>query len=342
MLKLNKKNITILIILFLIMLILSAGFVCLAICVRKYGVLSIDETFINLSLNMRRGWLNVIFEVITNLGNPIVIAILSIIILFFSKSKKHLSFALFLNLGITALLMLVLKFFFKRIRPNSDLSLINETGYSFPSGHTMLAIAFYGFLIYFIWQLAIKRRFKIFSTISFVLLIILISYSRVYLGVHYISDVLGAIFISSTYLIIFVYVVNNNHKIVTEDKLTYKNHTFLQGFKYAFRGIYCSIIEENNLLVQFSASMLVIVFGVALRISFVEWCICLILCFLVMALEMVNTAIENICDRITKEEDNAIRKIKDISAGAVLTLSICSVIVAMIIFIPKMPFLFSW
>ena len=61
-----------------------------------------------------------------------------------------------------------------------------------------------------------------------------------------------------------------------------------------------------------------------------------------MALEMVNTAIENICDRITKEEDNAIRKIKDISAGAVLTLSICSVIVAMIIFIPKMPFLFSW
>ena len=87
--------------------------------------------------------------------------------------------------------------------------------------------------------------------------------------------------------------------------------------------------------------MLVVVFGVALRISPVEWCICFIMCFLVMALELVNTSFENLCDRVTLENDSAIKKLKDISAGAVLMMSICSVVVAGIIFIPKIPFLFT-
>jgi len=87
--------------------------------------------------------------------------------------------------------------------------------------------------------------------------------------------------------------------------------------------------------------MLVVVFGVALRLTFVEWAVCIVVCFMVVALELVNTAIENLSDKVTMEYDERIKKTKDIAAGAVLTMSICAVIVACIIFLPKLPFLFK-
>ena len=139
---------------------------------------------------------------------------------------------------------------------------------------------------------------------------------------------------------IFLFILSRYHKVPETKGTDYKRHTFLGGFKYAFKGIISAIQEETNLLVQFSASMLVVVFGAALRISPVEWCICIVMCFLVIALELVNTSFENLCDRVTMENDSRIGKIKDISAGAVLMMSICAVIVAGIIFIPKVPFLF--
>ena len=205
----------------------------------------------------------------------------------------------------------------------------------------MFAVAFYGFLIYMLWYSNRKKYLKIGGTIAGVLLIFLICFSRIYLGVHYASDVIGGLCVSTGYLMIFLYIVSRTNQLPDKIGSDYKRHTFIGGFRYAFMGILTAIQEENNLLIQFSASMLVVVFGVALRISPVEWCICFIMCCLVMALELVNTSFENLCDRVTMENDNAIKKIKDISAGAVLIMSICSVIIASIIFLPKLPFLFK-
>ena len=317
------------------------AFVIVAIDIRGNRFGDFDERCINFALSIRSGWLTVIFTIITNLVNPIVIGGVGFCILIFAKNRRIFSFQLFLNMGIVALLNLVFKYFFVRSRPDEALHLISEVGYSFPSGHAMFAVAFYGFLIYMLWNSKRKKSLKIGLTIVGVLLVFLISLSRIYLCVHYASDVIGGFCVALGYLLIFLFVVSRTNKVPENIGTDYKRHTFFGGFRYAGKGIITAIQEENNLLVQFSASMLVIVFGVALRLTTVEWCICITMCFLVMALELVNTSFENLCDRVTLENDEKIKKIKDISAGAVLMMSICAIIIAGIIFIPKVPFLFK-
>jgi len=325
----------------LVAVLFFTAFVFIAFDVRGNRFWGLDKMCLEFALSIRTPWLNVIFTMITNLVNPIVLGIIGFCILLFSKKLKGYSFALFLNMGLVSLLNLALKYFFVRSRPDGALQLVVETGYSFPSGHAMLAVAFYGFLIYMLWHLNWKVSYKVGLTITGVCVILLISVSRVYLGVHYATDVIGGLCISITYLMVFLLVMSRARHVTQNVDSEYKKHTFLGGFKYAIRGIGVAIKEENNLLVQFAAGMLVVVFGVALRLTFVEWAVCIVVCFMVVALELVNTAIENLSDKVTMEYDERIKKTKDIAAGAVLTMSICAVIVACIIFLPKLPFLFK-
>jgi len=95
----------------------------------------------------------------------------------------------------------MLKFIFVRPRP-FEWMLIEETGYSFPSGHAMVSMAFYGMLVYLIWQTKISLNKKKIWTIVLSVLILLIGISRIYLGVHYVSDIIGGFTLSLSYLII--------------------------------------------------------------------------------------------------------------------------------------------
>lgn len=320
---------------------LLVAFVFIALDVKGNRFWEFDKHCIDFALSIRSGWLTVIFTIITNLVNPIVIGIIGFCILIFAKNLRKYSFALFLNMGLISLLNLVLKYFFVRSRPDEALQIILEKGYSFPSGHTMFAVAFYGFLIYLIWNLSWKKRIKSILSIISVLIIIFVSISRIYLGVHYATDVIGGLCVSIAYILLYIFIVSRTKQSHINIGSEYKSHSFVGGFKYAVKGIVTALQVETNLLIQFSAGMLVMVFGVALRISPVEWCICIVVSFLVLALEFVNTAIENLCDKITMENDEQIKKVKDIAAGAVLTVSICAAIVACIIFVPKLPFLFK-
>ncbi len=336
----KKINITKLVLGCLAIILLITTFIVIAQGVVENWISGIDEFFQNFVLSIRSKFLNVVFIIITNLVNPIFIGVIAFIILMFVKDLRQYGLAQFLNMGLISLLNLVLKSFFVRDRPDSAISVIFENGYSFPSGHTMMAVAFYGFLIFMAWQTNMKKGKKIGFTFAGIFTILLVSFSRIYLGVHYFSDIIGAYCVAIAYLIVFMFVVKRNTINLQTEKVDYKKHSFLAGFSYAGKGILTAFTQENNLLVQFSASMLVVVFGVTLKISMLEWCICAILCFLVMALELVNTAIENVCDKITLEQNEKIRVAKDVAAGAVLLMSICSVIVAGIIFIPKLPILF--
>ena len=152
-------------------------------------------------LSMRNNILTSVFRVITNLGGAYCLIIIAILCAIFIKNKK-IAFAIPINLILSTILNLVLKNIVERPRP-IGYRLIDETGYSFPSGHSMISAAFYGLIIYFIWKNVKNTKLKYISCILLALLILLIGISRIYLGVHYASDVLGGFTISIAYLIIF-------------------------------------------------------------------------------------------------------------------------------------------
>ena len=109
----------------------------------------------------------------------------------------------------------------------------------------------------------------------------------------------------------------------------------LKSFKYAFEGIYTGIKIEQNMKRHIAIMIIVIIFGIMLKINITEWIICIILFGLVISMELMNTAIENTVDLITKERNQQAKIAKDVAAGAVLVSAIVSAIVGLIIFIPK-------
>lgn len=108
------------------------------------------------------------------------------------------------------------------------------------------------------------------------------------------------------------------------------------SFKYAFSGIKLCINDEQNMLIHFTMATLVIICGFIFKISKIEWIICLMLIGIVMMMELLNTAIENVCDAVTDKENKYIKIAKDTAAGAVLVISIISAIIGLMIFIPRL------
>jgi len=107
---------------------------------------------------------------------------------------------------------------------------------------------------------------------------------------------------------------------------------FLQSFIYALKGLWAAFADQRNLKVQFVVAIIVVAAGFYFSITGLEWCIILICIALVTGLELVNTAIENMVDLVTIERHPLAGKIKDIAAGAVLAVSVISLIVGLIVF----------
>ena len=96
--------------------------------------------------------------------------------------------------------------------------------------------------------------------------------------------------------------------------------------------------EEHNAWIHVVITICVVIAGFLLQISLFEW-IAVVLCVgLVFALELVNSAIENMSDFVSPEKNDIIKKVKDLLAAAVLVAAICSVIIGLIIFLPKLLF----
>ena len=130
------------------------------------------------------------------------------IILFITIKNKKIGLLIGTNLIVITILNQIFKFILQRPRPTEN-RIINENGYSFPSGHSMISMAFYGFLIYLIYKYIKNKKLKYISITLISILIIFIGISRIYLGVHYTSDVLAGFLFSISYLIIFILIANN-------------------------------------------------------------------------------------------------------------------------------------
>lgn len=110
----------------------------------------------------------------------------------------------------------------------------------------------------------------------------------------------------------------------------------INSFKYAFEGIVEGIKGEQNIKIHILIMIIVIIFGIVLKIDKIEWIICIMLFGFVISLEYINTAIENTVDLAMPEKHDKAKVAKDVAATAVLIASITSTIVGLIIFIPKL------
>ena len=108
----------------------------------------------------------------------------------------------------------------------------------------------------------------------------------------------------------------------------------LRSFRYAFAGLRLLLREEHNARIHATITVLVVVAGIVLRVSPVEWGVLVICIGMVLAAEAFNSAIERIADYLTTERDERIRDIKDLAAGAVLLCAIAAAIVGLIVFVP--------
>ena len=142
-----------------------------------------------------------------------IILITLTISLFILIKNRKVGISIFSNLVIVTALNQLLKNILQRPRP-TEYRIIEETGYSFPSGHSMVSMAFYGYLIYLIYKYVKNKYIKWISIVLFSILICSIGVSRIYLGVHYTSDVLGGFCISISYLVIYISAVK---KFLLED-----------------------------------------------------------------------------------------------------------------------------
>lgn len=147
-----------------------------------------------------------IAKVVTNFGGAMFLVIATITLFIVIKNKK-IGISILSNVAIITVLNQLIKRILQRPRP-TEYRIIEETGYSFPSGHSMVSMAFYGYLIYLIYRYVKNKYIKWISIILLSLLICLIGISRIYLGVHYTSDVLGGFLISISYLIIYISAAN--------------------------------------------------------------------------------------------------------------------------------------
>lgn len=158
--------------------------------------------------HLRRDWITAIMKFITNFGDEIAIIVFTIVAIIVARNKK-VKIAIAVNVVLIALLNNIIKLIIKRPRPEG-FNIITESGFSFPSGHSMVSAAFYGFLIYLIYK-NIKNKYLKWSLISVLsIAVILIGTSRVYLGVHYTSDVIAGFLISISYLMIFTYIFSTH------------------------------------------------------------------------------------------------------------------------------------
>ncbi|WP_162805793.1 phosphatase PAP2 family protein [Sporosarcina sp. PTS2304] len=186
-----------------LMCILFAGFFAfIARSIHLHTITSFDDPIIDVVQGMEAPWLTTIMKTFTTIGSTTIVVLLSLSALAILFWKKHRAQAVLLVSVIagTGILNQVLKFIFKRERPDFH-RLIDIGGFSFPSGHTMMAFSLYTILAYIVWRNLQFTWSRTLVVIVAVFMTSMIAVSRIYLGVHFPSDIVGGVLASALWLI---------------------------------------------------------------------------------------------------------------------------------------------
>ena len=177
-------------------------------------ILSLDTSLLQTLYAARTPGLVQLFSLITELAGAVAVIVitLGIAAVLWRQGRWHYIAGLLISVGGAVASGYILKEIIQRARPPMPFPAIVETSYSFPSNHAIAAMALYGFVIYLVWKLcpeSIVRGIWIGLITS---LILLIGFSRLYLGVHYMSDVLGGYLLGGIFLWIGILVAKKLEK----------------------------------------------------------------------------------------------------------------------------------
>ena len=185
------------------LLICSIVFITLVILLKLQLLDNIDNSVYNVIILLKSDLFTKIIIYLTFFGGMSVTILLTIICFFINRKK---GIYMIVNTGAIFLINCIVKLILARTRPEG-IALIKESWYSFPSAHAMNSISLYGLITYYIIKTN-KIRFKNVLISILIGLCIIVPLSRVYLGVHYFSDILAGICLSNIWLLLFTEYLN--------------------------------------------------------------------------------------------------------------------------------------
>lgn len=193
---------------FLISVISLIGFSLMAIVISLKDILAFDRVIMSFIQGLETPSLTAIMKFFTLMGSFKMIALIAIIVIIFLYIVlKHRSELILFTIVIIGARILnrFLKEFFQRTRPDFH-RLIEIGGYSFPSGHAMNAMAAYGILTFLLWRHILSRRGRTFLIVLSSLFILMTGISRIYLGVHYPSDIIAGYLASGFWVAMAIWI----------------------------------------------------------------------------------------------------------------------------------------
>jgi membrane-associated phospholipid phosphatase len=190
---------------FALFLAASIGFASLADEVREGETLVLDQSILEAIHAGSNDFWNSFFLIVTHLGDVTSVVAITLTVVLFLALKKRYKYILLVVAGVggAAALNLILKLIFERARPDLWHQLVTETSFSFPSGHAMASAALAFCIAVVFW----RSRYRVPVLITALMYVFLIGFSRLYLGVHYPSDVLAGWLMSAAWVLTVIGVI---------------------------------------------------------------------------------------------------------------------------------------